>query len=90
MKTILTLMISLALLTPTLAGRHDSAVGHRATGHNTGYLSGNQWHRERHEGIRGNHGRFHGFNGNFYGQIILLDDGCYFWNGLVWEPTDCD
>jgi hypothetical protein len=88
MKTLLCAVLSIALLNPLLAGRHESRGG-RATGHADGYVGYHQNH-ERHEGIRGNHGHFRGFNGSVYGQIIILDDGCYFWNGVFWEPTDCD
>jgi hypothetical protein len=92
-KLILSLIVFGALLHPSFAGgRHGGGSGgHSGFGH--GGHGGHEhfgFNHERHEGWRGAHGRFHGFNGTFYGQIIILDDGCYFWDGLVWELIDCD
>ena len=86
MKTILIALIGLGLSLPLFAGPR-----HEGTHHSGSHFSGNHWGHERHEGFRGNHRHFNGFGGTFYGQIIILDDGCYFWDGLTWEYTDvCD
>lgn len=80
-----------AMLLPVGAmagGRHEGTHHSRGGGFRH---EGNHWGHNRFEGHRGNHGRFNGWGGTFYGEIIILDDGCYFWNGLFWELTyNCD
>lgn len=95
MKTFLSLVISFALICPlTAGGHHGGRGGFGGHGGRSGFNHGGHEHfefnHERHEGWRGNHGCFNGFGGTFYGQIVILDNGCYFWNGLAWEITDCD
>lgn len=92
MKMILSLVFSLMLFNPLVfAGGHGHGTGHSSHG---GFNHPGHEHFDfnhaRHEGWRGNHGHFNGFNGTFYGQIVILDDGCWFWNGLAWETYDCD
>lgn len=82
-KLILSLFILGAMLHPSFAGDRHGGRGDKGRGH-FGF------NHERHEGWRGAHGRFRGWNGTFYGQIIVLDDGCYFWDGLSWVLVDCD
>ena len=80
MKTLLTAILSLMLMSPVFAGPRGGHEGHnRFEGHRD-----NDWH-ERHEGWRSFHGRFNGYIGSYYGQVIFLDDGCYFWNGVYWQ-----
>ncbi len=54
-----------------------------------------------HEGFRGRHWdkdrpRFSGFHnrfrrGAFYGEVVILDDGCWYWNGFEWVVyVDCE
>ncbi len=91
MNKLLSMLMAGMILAPVGAmagGRHE---GDHRGGDRHGGWSGNHWGHERHEGWRGNGGRFRGWNGTFYGEIIILDDGCYFWNGLFWELTyNCD
>ncbi len=97
MKTFLSLIVSLVLLCPLYAGGHG---GHGGRG-GRGGLGGHDGGRGGHDGRNGHnhfdfnhdrhdHGRFNGFEGGFYGQVIILDDGCYFWDGQMWEITDCN
>ena len=82
MKTILTAILSLALLAPVSAGPHRG-------GHDGG--RGGHWRYEHHEGHRFHGDHFHFRGGYFYGEVIILDDGCWMWNGYQWIYFDqCD
>jgi hypothetical protein len=88
MKIMLPLIAALALLLPvgTQAG-----PGHH-TNHHSGYFQDGGRHDHHHfAGFHGDRGHFRGWNGTFIGEIIILDDGCYFWNGYEWLVyIDCD
>jgi hypothetical protein len=97
MKTVrflllLPILYALMLFNPLFAGGHGHGTGHSSHA-GFGHTGGHEhfgFNHERHEGWRGNRGHFNGFGGTFYGQIVILDDGCYFWDGLMWEITDCN
>lgn len=84
MILILAMIAGLAL--PTIAGPQR---GSNYTGFETG-------RHMVHSGFRGGRGRFRGFHnrfrrGTFYGEIVILDDGCWFWNGFEWVVyVDCE
>lgn len=102
MKILLPIIAALALVLPVGAqtethertttttvqqtGRHEGARGGFRVG-------GHERFEHRHfYGFRGRDGRFDGWRGGFYGEVIVLDDGCYIWTppGIWILSDDCD
>jgi hypothetical protein len=93
-------MRKLILITATVLGLALPAVAqvrheHTTTvqverGHRGGEFRGGEhrgFDRGEHRyfrGYRGEGGRFRGWRGGFIGEIIVLDDGCYRWDGFEW------
>ena len=85
----LILVAALGLALPAVAQPRNH--GNMATGRHEGVRHGERHFQHRHfTGFRGNRGHFRGWRGGIIGEIIILDDGCYVWNGIEWVATlDC-
>lgn len=78
MKKLITILTSLMIALPVLAGGRGDHGGFNGGYH--GNYHGRYYHGGNYRDYRG----YHGWRGGFVGQIIVGDGSCYFWDGYQW------